>query len=209
MNQDKIEQYVAGKLGREEAEAFEAYCVANPEFAKQVEFEQRLRDGIRAVAAGSTAEFVRANNPIRWKVALAASVMLAIAGGLFVWQRMSPPVIAPVLAAVTSEAERSGPSMRLALVRGIDSAPELQRGFVRVEIVGLFDPGFHYTVSLDRLEQQKNVETIGTLYSQHPTSPITLEVMIDSDRLPAGAYSLRVRKQASGEEPLDFGFLKP
>ncbi len=209
MNQDKIEQYVAGKLGREEAEAFEAYCVANPEFAKQVEFEQRLRDGIREVAAGSTAEFVRANNPMQWKVALAASLILVVAGALFVWQRTTPPAIAPVLAAVTSEAERSGPSMRLALVRGVDSAPELQRGFVRVEIVGLFDPGFHYTVSLDRLEQQKNVETIGTLYSQHPTSPITLEVMIDSDRLRAGAYSLRVRKQASGEEPLDFGFLKP
>jgi hypothetical protein len=209
MNQDKIEQYVAGKLGREEAEAFEAYCVANPEFAKQVEFEQRLRDGIREVAAGSTAEFVRANNPIRWKLALAASLVLVVAGALFVWQHANPPAIAPVLAAVTSDAQRSGPSMRLALVRGVDSAPELQRGFVRVEIVGLFDPGFHYTVSLDRLEQQKNVETIGTLYSQHPTSPITLEVMIDSDRLRAGAYSLRVRKQASGEEPLDFGFLKP
>lgn len=209
MNQDKIEQYVAGKLGRDEAEAFEAYCVANPEFAKQVEFEQRLRDGIREVAAGSTAEFVRANNPMRWKVALAASLILVVAAALFVWQRTNPPVIAPVLAAVTSEAQRSGPSMRLALVRGVDSAPELQRGFVRVEIVGLFDPGFHYTVSLDRLEQQKNGETIGTLYSQHPTSPITLEVMIDSDRLQAGAYSLRVRKQASGEESLDFGFLKP
>ena len=69
MNQEKIEQYVAGRLGNEEAEAFEAYCVANPEFARQVEFEQRLRDGIREVAAGSTAEFVRANNPMRWKVA--------------------------------------------------------------------------------------------------------------------------------------------
>src|SRR5688500_12115810 len=98
--------------------------------------------------------------------------------------------------------------MRLALVRGMDSSPELQRGFVRVEIVGLFDPGSHYTVSLDRLEQQKNVETIGTLYSQLPTSPITLEVMVDSDRLRPGTYSLRVRKQASGEDPLDFSFLK-
>ena len=209
MNQDQIEQYVAGKLGKEEAEAFEAYCVANPEFAKQVEFEQRLRDGIREVAAGSTAEFVRAQHPIRWKLALAASVMLAIAAGLFLWRQANPRVVEPVLAAVTSDVQRSGPSMRLALVRGMDSSPELQRGFVRVEIVGLFDPGFHYTVSLDRLEHQKNVETIGTLYSQHPTSPITLEVMIDSDRLPSGAYSLRVRKQASGEEPLDFGFLKP
>ena len=88
MNQDQIEQYVAGKLGKDEAEAFEAYCVANPEFAKQVEFEQRLRDGIREVAAGSTAEFVRANNPMRWRVALAASLILAVAGGLFFWQRM-------------------------------------------------------------------------------------------------------------------------
>jgi hypothetical protein len=208
MNQEKIEQYVAGRLGNDEAEAFEAYCVANPEFARQVEFEQRLRDGIREVAAGSTAEFVRANNPMRWKVALAASVILVVTGALFVWRHNTPTVVPPVLAAVTSAAQRSGPSMRLALVRGMDSSPELQRGFVRVEIVGLFDPGFHYTVSLDRLERQKNVETIGTLYSQHPTSPITLEVMVDSDRLRAGTYSLRVRKQASGEEPLDFSFLK-
>jgi hypothetical protein len=125
-----------------------------------------------------------------------------------VWRNTAPSIDSPVLAAVTSGAERSGPSMRLALVRGMDSSPALQRGFVRVEIVGLFDPGFHYTVSLDRLEQQRNVETIGTLYSQHPTSPITLEVMVDSDRLRPGAYSLRVRKQASGEEPLDFSFLK-
>ena len=145
---------------------------------------------------------------MRWKVALAASVILAVTGGLFVWRHTTPTVAMPVLAAVTSTAQRSGPSMRLALVRGMDSSPRLQSGFVRVEIVGLFDPGFHYTVSLDRLEQQRNVETIGTLYSQHPTSPITLEVMVDSDRLRPGTYSLRVRKQASGEEPLDFGFLK-
>jgi hypothetical protein len=208
MNQEKIEQYVSGRLGNEEAEAFEAYCVANPEFARQVEFEQRLRDGIREVAAGSTAEFVRANNPVQWKVALAASVILVVTGALFVWRNTTPSIVTPVLAAVSNDAERAGPSMRLALVRGMDSAPELQRGFVRVEIVGLFDPGFHDTVALDRLEQQKNVETLGTLYSQHPTSPITLEVMVDSDRLRPGTYSLRVRKQASSEEALDFSFLK-
>jgi hypothetical protein len=208
MNQEKIEQYVAGKLGREEAEAFEAYCVANPEFAKQVEFEQRLRDGIREVASGSTAEFVRSNNPWGWRVALAAGFVAAIAAGILLWHRAGHGD-APVLAAVMTEAHRNGPAMRLALVRGEDTAPELQRGFVRVEIVGLFDLGYHYTVSLDRLEQQKNVETLATLYSQHPTSPISLEVMIDSDHLSSGAYSLRVRKQGSDEEALDFGFRKP
>ena len=63
-------------------------------------------------------------------------------------------------------------------------------------------------VALDRLEQSKKVDTIATLYSQHPTSPVTLEVMVDSDQLKPGFYSLRVKKQASDEESLDFGFLK-
>jgi hypothetical protein len=209
MNQEKIEQYVAGRLGREEAEAFEAYCVANPEFARQVEFEQRLRDGIREVASGSTAEFVRSNNPWRWRAALAAGIVAAIAAGALFWHRAGPADTTPVLAAVSTEAHRTGPTMRLALVRGADTAPALQGGFVRVEIVGLFDLGYHYTVSLDRLEQQKNVETLATLHGQHPTSPIPLEVMVDSDRLAQGTYSLRVRKQGSDEEALDFGFLKP
>ena len=48
MNQEQIEQYVAGTLGEAEAEAFEEYCLANPEFARQVEFEQRLQGGHRA-----------------------------------------------------------------------------------------------------------------------------------------------------------------
>jgi hypothetical protein len=209
MNQEKIEQYVAGKLGREEAEAFEAYCVANPQFARQVEFEQRLRDGIREVAMGSTAEFVRSNNPWRWRAAMAAGLVAAVVAGALFWHRADPAGSPPVLAAVASEAHRTGPTLRLALVRGADTAPELQHGFVRVEIVGLFDLGYHYTVSLDRLEQQNDVETLATLYSQHPTSPISLEVMVDSDRLDRGTYSLRVRKQGSDEEALDFGFLKP
>ncbi len=42
--------------------AFEDYCLANPEFARQVEFEQRLKAGLTLVASGSTAEFVRSND---------------------------------------------------------------------------------------------------------------------------------------------------
>jgi len=33
-------------------------------------------------------------------------------------------------------------------------------------------------------------------------------VMIESDELPPGTYSLRVRKQSSDEESLDFSFVK-
>jgi hypothetical protein len=208
MNQELIERYVAGRLDEAEAEAFEEYCLANPEFAKQVEFEQRLKAGLAQVASGSTAEFVRSNNPLPWRLAMAAGVLLVVVSILFVWNPLSPAHAPAVMATVTTDKQRSGAALRLALVRGSDSVPALQPGIVRVEIVGLFDLGFHYSVALDRLEHTKDVETIATLYSQHPTSPVTLEVMIDSDQLRSGSYSLRVRKQASDEDALDFGFVK-
>ena len=87
MNQELTERYVAGRLEEAEAQAFEEYCLMNPEFAKQVEFEQRLKVGITQVASGSTAEFVRSNHPGRWPLALAAGVLLAIGAAFFVWNR--------------------------------------------------------------------------------------------------------------------------
>ena len=207
MNQEKIEQYVAGKMDEAEAESFEEYCLANPEFAKQVEFEQRLKSGIKLVAQGSTAEFVRSNNPMRWKLAASTAALLALSVAFFTWHS-NPSGARPVLASIAGETQRNGPSMRLALVRGAEASATLQDGLVRVEIVGLFDTGVHYSVSLDRLEPKKSTRTMATLYGQHPTSPMTLEVMIDSEQLKPGVYSLRVRKQSSDEESLDFSFVK-
>src|SRR4029078_3545378 len=85
MNQQMIEQYVAGRMSEADAAAFEDYCVENPEFARQVELDQRLRAGLAQVGRGSTAEFVRTE--ARWKVALAAGVLLFICAGAFLWQR--------------------------------------------------------------------------------------------------------------------------
>lgn len=207
MNQQQIEQYVAGKMSQAEAEAFEVYCLENPEFARQVEFEQRLKAGLAQVSRGSTAEFVRSNNPLRWRLAAAAAVLLCLCAGFYAIHA-STGRAQPLLSAVSDHFPRSGATMRLALVRGADTAPALQKGQVRVEIVGLFDPGVHYVVSLDRLEPKKEVDTLATLEGVHAASPMTLEVVIDSDRLERGAYSLRVRKQTSDEEALDFGFVK-
>jgi hypothetical protein len=208
MKQELIEQYVAGRLGEAEAQAFEEYCIANPEFARQVEYEQRMKAGIVQVARGSTAEFVRSNNPVPWRLAAAAAVLLAVISIVYAWNRFLPTHAPAIMAAASTDDHRNGESLRLALVRGNETTPVLQPGLVRIEIVGLFDLGFHYTVALDRLERNKNVETMATLYSQHPTSPTTLEVMVDSSQLRPGAYSLRVRKQATGEDSLDFGFVK-
>ena len=209
MNQELIERYVAGRMAEADACAFEEHCLSNPELARQVEYEQRLKAGLALVARGSTAEFVRSNNhPMRWNVAAAAGILLSLFAMYYAWGHYFSQGTKPLMAAVTSDNQRSGPALRLALVRGNEGAPVLPEGSVRVEIVGLFDLGFHYSVALDRLEQNKKVDTVATLYSQHPTSPITLEVMVESDQLRPGSYSLRVRKQASDEESLDFSFVK-
>jgi len=210
MNQELIDKFVAGRLSEAEAEAFEEYCVANPEFAKQVEYEQRLKIGIALVSRGSTAEFVRSpvHHPVRWNIAAAAGILLSVFTLYFMWSRYVPTAVKPIMAAVTTDEQRNGASLRLALVRGNEAVPVLPPGITRVEIVGLFDLGFHYSVVLDRLEKTEKV-AIATLYSQHPTSPVTIEVMIDGNRLAPGGYLLRVRRQASDEESLDFGFIKP
>jgi hypothetical protein len=134
-------------------------------------------------------------------------VLLALSVAFFTFHA-NPAGTRPLLAAVSTDAQHHGATMRLALVRGAETAPALQNGLVRVEIVGLFDTGVHYSVSLDRLEPKKDIDTLATVYGQHPSSPMTLEVLIDSDQLEPGAYSLRVRKQSSDEEALDFSFVK-
>lgn len=208
MNQDMIDKYISGSLSESDAQAFEEHCLANPEFARQVEYEQRLKIGIAQVASGSTAEFVRSESPMRWSLAAAAGVLIALTAVFYVWT--SSHTFAPtIMAAVVDSRTEGDSSLRLALVRGSDSIPTLPGGLVRVEIVGLFEAGSFYSVALDRREQNQKIDTIATLNDQRPSSPMSLDVLIDSKQLRAGSYSLRVRKQASGEEALDFGFQKP
>jgi hypothetical protein len=195
-------------MGESEAQAFEEYCLAHPEFARQVEFEQRLKAGIAQVSRGDTAEFIRSSPPLRWNLALAAGIAFVLFAGFYLWNRYIPRNDTTIMAAVTTDAQRNGTQLRLALVRGSEGTPELPGGRVRVAIAGLFDPGFQYSVALDRLDPKRNIDTVATLYGQHPTSPVTLEVMVDGDQLEPGTYSLRVRKQASTDEALDFEFLK-
>jgi hypothetical protein len=205
----QIEQYVSGRMSESEARAFEDHCVANPEFAKLVELEQRLKAGMVQVARGSSAEFVRAGRPRHWRMAAAAAgIALSLLAMFQVWNRFLPRTPPAVLAAVTAATAPDVESLRLALVRGVASKPALQSGLVRVEIAGLFDTGFLYSVALDRIDHRKNIDTVATLYGVRPTSPVTLQVMVDGDQLPPGSYSLRVRKQTSVEEPLDFEFLR-
>lgn len=206
MNQQQIEQYVAGGMSANEARAFEDYCVAHPEFARQVELEQRLKAGFAQVARGSTAEFVRSSRPMRWQMAAAAAgIAMTLFMMFYAWNRFAPTADRPILAMVSPDAAGAR-TLRLALVRGNHGIPALQSDLLRVEIAGLFDMGFHYSIALDRIDQQKNIQTVATLHGVRPTSPVSLQVMVDGDQLPPGSYSLHVRKQTSVDEPLDFEF---
>ena len=208
MNQEQIERYVVGRMSEAEALVFEEYCLANPEFARQVEYEQRLKGGLAQVASGSTAEFVRSESPLRWSLAAAAGLLIVVVAVLSLWNSGVHAPAATLLAAVSDSTPHTGSTLRLALVRGSENAPSLPAGLVRVEIVGLFEAGNLYSVALDRREQNHKIDTVATLNDQRPTSPMSLEVVIDAKQLRPGPYSLRVRKQASGEEALDFGFVK-
>lgn len=208
MNQ-RIEDYVFGRMSEAEAREFEDYCVANPEFAKQVEFEQRLRAGFAHVARGSREEFVRSPSTWGWRfAAIAAGLLVCTLAVFYVWNRQAPSAPGPVLAAVSPGVAGKAQPVRLALVRGSARKPALQSGLARVEIAGLFDPDSHYTVALDRIGAPQDIETVATVHGVKPASPTALEVLVDSSQLPRGSYSLRVRKQTSVDEPLDFEFLR-
>jgi hypothetical protein len=47
------------------------------------------------------------------------------------------------------------------------------------------------------------------LKGQYPGSSVSLVVLLDSDQLASGAYSLLVARNGSRDEPLEFGFVKP
>ncbi len=183
--------------------------MAHPSFARQVELEQRLKAGMAQAARWPTGEFVRTPRPLRWRMAAAiAGIALSVTTLVYVWHNYVPAPARAVLALVNPADQAVGEPVRLALVRGPDGKPSLPAGLVRLEIAGLYDPGSLYSIALDRVDKDQNIETVATVYGVRPKSPVTLEVMLDGEQLTRGAYSLRVSRQTSVDEPLDIEFLR-
>lgn len=78
-----MSRYVAGDLSRSERAEFEAWLIASPQLAAEVEMERRLRRGIASAARrgwlkrGGYAPPARRDR--RWPMAIAASVVLSFA----------------------------------------------------------------------------------------------------------------------------------
>jgi len=140
-----VSRYVAGDLSRSERAEFEAWLVASPELAAEIEMERQLRRGIASAARrgwlkrGEPVERGRERN---WQVALAASVLVSVGLGL--------SLLLPRDASSPSGAERvvAGSqktgltrTVRLSSARGADSEPDV--------IVSLVDPPGVVTIEPD------------------------------------------------------------
>jgi hypothetical protein len=127
-----VSRYVAGDLSRSERADFEAWLVASPELAAEVEMERRLRRGIASAARRGWLKrgaFQPAAPDRRWRLAVAASLVLAFTAlGLSL---VLPHGDAGLSAASTAAGHReptqriASRTVRLASVRGVASLPDL------------------------------------------------------------------------------------
>jgi len=120
-----VPRYVAGDLSRSERSEFEAWLVASPELAAEVEMERRLRRGIASAARrgwlnrGTAAPLVR-NRP--WRVALAASLLISLAIG---WSFLMPREASQPAAATRAPlVARASVTVHLSAFRGASSEPD-------------------------------------------------------------------------------------
>lgn len=124
-----VARYVAGDLSRSERAEFEAWLVASPELAAEVEMERRLR---RGMASAARRGWLKRQAPERlaaerrWKMALAASVVL----GLGLTIGLSLPRVDSSTGDATL-ASRGGTHaspmvVRLGRVRGMGESPDFR-----------------------------------------------------------------------------------
>lgn len=125
-----VSRYVACDLSRSERAEFEAWLVASPELAAEVEMERRLRRGIASAARRGWLNR-SATQPVahdrRWRIAIAASLLVSTAVG---WTVLMPHAATePATTDQTPSAKRmpivTTRTVRLSAVRGTSTIPDL------------------------------------------------------------------------------------
>ncbi len=127
-----VSRYVAGDLSRSERAAFEAWLVASPELAAEVEMERRLRRGIASAARrgwlNRSAQSRTVAPERRWRMAAAASlvVSLCMLGVSLVMPHHDSVESRPDAdARATPSASASPRIVRLGLVRSLGTIPDV------------------------------------------------------------------------------------
>jgi hypothetical protein len=111
-----IAAYLSNRLDDTQAEAFEAYCLNHPEFARRVELDLYLKVGFKQLHGSDRRQRARR----RWAVSLgiAASLLVILVGAsLLIGSRDSQPLTAYRSTAEVPAALRTGLPFELTLLR--------------------------------------------------------------------------------------------
>ncbi len=127
-----VSRYVAGDLSRSERAEFEAWLIASPELAAEVEMERRLRRGMASAARRGWL-----NRPLpqqhaapsrRWQMAIAASALLSmgLAVMLALPDRDASGDSSRLASSNTPKRVASPLSVRLSKLRGVGEAADVR-----------------------------------------------------------------------------------
>lgn len=126
-----VSRYVAGDLSRSERAEFEAWLVASPELAAEVEMERRLRRGIASAARRGWLKRGAVQPPVnadrRWRMAVAASLVLALTtlGLSLVLPDRDSGAGAGLSASIAMPRYSAPRTVRLGSVRGMGTSPDV------------------------------------------------------------------------------------
>jgi hypothetical protein len=126
-----VSRYVAGDLSRSERAEFEAWLIASPELASEVEMERRLRRGIASAARrGWLQRGAPERMPVqrRWQMAVAASVLLTLGLGvsLMISGEDDTATTSPRLARSENNQASLPLVVRLGKIRSVSGAPDIR-----------------------------------------------------------------------------------
>jgi hypothetical protein len=125
-----VSRYVAGDLSRSERAEFEAWLIASPELASEVEMERRLRRGMASAARRGWLRRTPAPMPAKrersWYVAAAASLILSFGLLFALVMPRKPSASSPTrVAAASGHHSAASRTVRLSNVRGAGDAPDV------------------------------------------------------------------------------------
>lgn len=222
-----VPRYVAGDLSRSERAEFEAWLIASPELAAEVEMERRLRRGMASAARRGWLNQrppARTTFPQRWQLAVAATVVIAVGLTLSLnLPRTEPAGGSQRLNA--SAAQRGSPlSVRLGKVRGAVEGPDIrftlastpteltlepdvvvltcENGAIELECAdgGMPQTPQYAEYEVDFLNRRGNTLAWRSA-RQEPAMGTELSfTMRDPSRLQAGDYDVVVRGVSAGHE---------
>jgi hypothetical protein len=204
-----VAAYLANRLDATRAEAFEAYCLRHPEFARRVELEMSLKVGLKQMQGQDRVR--QAGHRRRIVLAIAASLVLVVGCGLLLLPRAHLGGLTAYRSATEVPSQLfAGPRVSATLIRlreGSDVrrviAP-LGAGVLRVRVSPDAPPGrLGYAVKV-ALEPRVIPRSV-TLDNLHADADGYIELYLPLADL--AGRTLRVTVTSSppmGEEPLSF-----